>query len=153
MPRDGAPDLWDRVRERLRDRVAPRSFETWIGPIRCLRLSPDDALLGVPNVFILDWVEEGGFFESPRHTTGARIDYAFTHNVLVRTAALAGMDTLFDERMALTGGSDAEFFRRFARTGHRIVWADEALVFEWVPATRSRLRCIPAAALPSSSKV
>lgn len=92
------------------------------------------------------WVEEGGFFESPRHTTGARIDYAFTHNVLVRTAALADMDPLFDERMALTGGSDAEFFRRFARSGHRIVWADEALVFEWVPATRSRLRWLLARA-------
>ena len=33
------------------------------------------------------WVVEGGFFEHPRHLTGAPIDYAFTHNVLIRAAA------------------------------------------------------------------
>src|SRR5262245_44132399 len=88
------------------------------------------------------WVERGGFFERPRHATGARLREAFTHNVLVRTRALAGLDALFDERMALSGGSDVELFRRFAARGHSIVWADEALVFEWVPRSRSNARWI-----------
>jgi glycosyltransferase involved in cell wall biosynthesis len=85
------------------------------------------------------WIERGGFFERPRHATGTRIDYAFTHNVLVSTRALTDMPTLFDERMALTGGSDSEFFARFVEWGHRIVWADAAVVSEWVPASRARL--------------
>jgi glycosyltransferase involved in cell wall biosynthesis len=88
------------------------------------------------------WVERGGFFERPRHATGARLDQAFTHNVLVRTPALARLDALFDERMALSGGSDVELFRRFAARGHSIVWADEALVFEWVPRSRANARWI-----------
>lgn len=88
------------------------------------------------------WVERGRFFERPRHATGARIDYAFTHNVLVRTAALAALDLLFDERMALSGGSDGELFRRLAARGHPIVWADEAVVFEWVPRSRANARWI-----------
>jgi glycosyltransferase involved in cell wall biosynthesis len=85
------------------------------------------------------WIEQGGLFERPRHTTGARIDYAYTHNVLVSTRALGTLEALFDERMALTGSSDTELFERFARRGHRIVWADGAVVREWVPASRARL--------------
>jgi glycosyltransferase involved in cell wall biosynthesis len=88
------------------------------------------------------WVERGGFFERPRHATGARLDQAFTHNVLVRTRALAQLDSLFDERLALCGGSDVELFRRFAARGHAIVWADEAVVFEWVPRSRANARWI-----------
>ncbi len=123
----------------------------WLAELHRVQRSGDaDAVAGPQLPRFYDspprWIAEGRFFESPRRTTGARIEHAFTHNVLVRTAALAGMDALFDERMALTGGSDAEFFRRFARTGHRIVWADEALVFEWVPATRARLRWLLARA-------
>lgn len=88
------------------------------------------------------WIERGRFFERPRHATGARIDYAFTHNVLVRTRALAGQGAPFDERMALSGGSDGELFRRLAARGHPIVWADDAVVFEWVPRSRANARWI-----------
>lgn len=86
------------------------------------------------------WIERGGFFEPSRRATGTAIDKAYTGNVLVRTAALAGMERLFDERMALSGGSDEEFFRRFAASGRRIVWADGAIVHEWVPRSRATLR-------------
>lgn len=85
------------------------------------------------------WIERGGFFDRPRHTTGQRIGYARTGNVLIATRALARMDHLFDERMALTGSSDTEFFRRFAARGNRIVWADGAVVREWVQPTRAKL--------------
>jgi GT2 family glycosyltransferase len=88
------------------------------------------------------WVERGGFFARPRFATGARLEQAFTHNVLVRTGSLARLGPLFDEGMALSGGSDAELFRRFAARGHAIVWADGALVFEWVPRSRANARWI-----------
>lgn len=83
------------------------------------------------------WIARGGLFERPRHTTGQCIGYARTGNVLIATEALAKMDHLFDERMALTGSSDTEFFRRFAACGNRIVWADGAVVHEWVQPTRA----------------
>lgn len=86
------------------------------------------------------WIERGRLFEPARFATGTRLASAFTGNVLVRTRALAAMDALFDERMALVGGSDDEFFRRFAGDGHAIVWADEARAHEWVPASRASLR-------------
>ena len=92
------------------------------------------------------WLTRGGLFERPRHATGARIDYAYTCNVLVRTAALAQMDAFFDERLALSGGSDSEFFERFAASGRRIVWADAAIAHEWVPASRVSVRWLLARA-------
>jgi GT2 family glycosyltransferase len=86
------------------------------------------------------WIERGRFFEYARHATGRRIDYAFSGNVLVRVAALERGGFRFDEDMALTGGSDVELFRRFARAGGRIVWADGAIVHECIPAGRATLR-------------
>jgi glycosyltransferase involved in cell wall biosynthesis len=83
------------------------------------------------------WLERGRLFDLPRHATGARLATAYSGNVLVATRALSQMDRLFDERMALLGGSDDEFFRRFAARGHRIVWADGARVHEWVPPARA----------------
>jgi len=88
------------------------------------------------------WVLAGRLFERPRRETGERVGTAATHNVLLTTRALAPLPRLFDERMALCGGSDDEFFRRFDAAGHRIVWADEAVVREWVPPSRARLAWI-----------
>jgi len=88
------------------------------------------------------WIERGRFFERPRYATGARIHQALTGNVLVRTRSLVSLRELFDERMALLGGEDSELFRRFAAQGHTIVWADAAVVFEWVPRSRANARWI-----------
>jgi glycosyltransferase involved in cell wall biosynthesis len=92
------------------------------------------------------WIEAGGFFLRPRHATGERLPEAFTNNVLISSAVLTSMSSWFDEGMALSGGSDVEFFRRVATAGHAIVWADDAVVRECVPASRLNLRWILARA-------
>ena len=84
-----------------------------------------------------DWVRRGEFFTPARHATGTSLDRAFTNNVLVRREALERLPHFFDERMALTGGSDTHLFQRLARAGCRIVWCDEALVHDHVPASRA----------------
>jgi succinoglycan biosynthesis protein ExoM len=86
------------------------------------------------------WIEAGGFFARPRHDTGERLPEAFTNNVLIASTVLTSMGSLFDEAMALSGGSDVEFFRRVAGAGHAIVWSDEAVVYECVPGSRLKLR-------------
>jgi succinoglycan biosynthesis protein ExoM len=83
------------------------------------------------------WVVEGGFHERPRYPTGTQCHVAYTNNVLVRTTVFKGVDRYFDESMALNGGDDVEFFSRVDRAGFRIVWADNAIVHESVPASRS----------------
>ena len=89
---------------------------------------------------IPSWVRAGGFFEPPTRPTGALLDEAWTGNVLIRCAFLAEHpDLRFDERMALTGGSDSELFSRAAERGARIVWCAEAWVEEEIPESRARL--------------
>jgi succinoglycan biosynthesis protein ExoM len=82
------------------------------------------------------WAARGRLFERPRFPTGTRRNRAFTNNVLFRGDIFDRVRPHFDERMAMTGGSDAHFSRRVHRAGYRIVWADRAEVHETVPASR-----------------
>jgi GT2 family glycosyltransferase len=90
------------------------------------------------------WIAQGGFFASPRFRDGEPRPVAFTGNALVRESALAGLGRLFDER--LQRGEDTELFRRLAQRGHRIVWADGALILHAVEPERACLRWILARA-------
>jgi len=115
----------------------------WLAELLRVQGSHGADAVGGPVVPVFElpapaWIER--FFERPRYRTGACLNVAYTHNVLVSTRALAGLGGLFDERLALMGSSDSELFQRFARRGHRIVWADRAQVREFVPPSRARLR-------------
>jgi succinoglycan biosynthesis protein ExoM len=84
------------------------------------------------------WVVEGGFYDRTRYPTGHSLPHAHTGNVLVQRQVFEATGP-FDDRFALTGGEDLQFFRRARATGARIIWADEAAVEEWVPASRANL--------------
>jgi succinoglycan biosynthesis protein ExoM len=88
------------------------------------------------------WVTKDGFFHRTRYPTGYRLVEAATNNVLVRSRVFREMDNHFDERLALTGGSDGHFFRRVHRAGYKMVWADEAVVYEWVPQSRINVKWV-----------
>lgn len=60
-----------------------------------------------------------------------------TANVLMSATALHAMgERPFDDRMALTGGSDKQLFTRMQRKGFRFAWSEEAVVTELIPASR-----------------
>lgn len=85
-----------------------------------------------------EWVQEGRFFDRPRYETGHELPHAHTHNVLVRRSVFEKTGS-FDNRFALTGGEDLQFFRRVKADGARIVWANDAAVEEWIPASRANV--------------
>lgn len=85
-----------------------------------------------------DWMRD--LFNHARHPTGTQVRHAGTGNVLIRTGLLRERNLAFDERLALTGGEDTHFFLRLARLGALQVWADEAVVHEWVPRSRMTVR-------------
>ena len=63
-----------------------------------------------------------------------------TGNVLLRRECLEGLiKPCFDPAFALTGGEDKEFFTRMRLSGARFAWADDAIVFAEVPASRGKL--------------
>jgi succinoglycan biosynthesis protein ExoM len=88
------------------------------------------------------WVEQGKFFEHPRHPTGQPLKMAHAANVLMNSDVFKEMKKPFDERFALIGGEDTHFFMRVHQDGRKMVWADEALVYEFVPESRIKVRWI-----------
>ncbi len=82
------------------------------------------------------WAARSGAYDPPRYATGAPRPFAYTNNVLFAAELVRDGAARFDESMRYTGGSDKEFFARLARAGHRIVWADDAVTFEWYPRER-----------------
>lgn len=91
------------------------------------------------NQSVPNWIIKGKFFERSRHSTGHLLKGAATNNVLIRKEILQKMQPCFDERLALSGGSDWHFFRRVHNEGYKIIWANDALVSEWIPASRANL--------------
>jgi glycosyltransferase involved in cell wall biosynthesis len=98
-------------------------------------ISPHFVDKNVPN-----WVIEGKFFEPLSHPVGTSLTLAATNNVLVRAEIYKKHQLFFDERFALTGGSDTHFFWRASKMGFKIIWADQAFVDEWIPASRTKIQ-------------
>lgn len=71
--------------------------------------------------------------------TGALLHLAATNNVLISLDFVKMHNLKFDERMALSGGSDTEFFYRFSSLGGQIRWCGDAIVYEGVPSSRMTL--------------
>ncbi len=95
-----------------------------------------------PAADVPTWVIKGKFFEAPRYPTGHLLKFTSTNNVLLRARIFREMDQIFDERFALTGGEDTHFFMRVYRAGYKLVWADLAVVYEWVPKSRTNIKWI-----------
>lgn len=115
---------------------------SWLATLRaCMDSSDADAVWGpVVSVFPAEtpeWVHEGGFFSRSRYPTGTVFDQAATNNVLVRRTAVEQLELpRFDERFSASGGSDSHLFHRIHNKGGKIVWCDEAIVYEDVPLSR-----------------
>jgi glycosyltransferase involved in cell wall biosynthesis len=127
--------------------------EDWLDQLLLAqRLADADAVAGrVVPVFEEDtpaWIVEGGFFGAPRRSFGLDmpkiedlqpLDRAATNNVLVRTATMRQLGLRFDTTFAFSGGEDTLFFCTLHKNGGRIVFADRAVVYDHIPASRAAL--------------
>jgi succinoglycan biosynthesis protein ExoM len=82
------------------------------------------------------WVAAGGFFERRRMPTGSSVSVAATNNLLLDLEWVHRNGLRFDVRFGLSGGSDDLFTRQMHARGGRMVWCDEAVVIDVVPANR-----------------
>ncbi|HWM88070.1 MAG TPA: glycosyltransferase family 2 protein [Kofleriaceae bacterium] len=113
----------------------------WLAELLRVRAEHDADVVTGPVVPLFSgeipkWATRSKFFNRNRFPTGTLRDRAFTNNVLFRAEIFDKVQPNFDERMAMTGGSDTHFSRRVHRAGYKIVWADAAEVFETFPASR-----------------
>ena len=89
-----------------------------------------------------DWIVKGKFFEPPRFQTGESRPVAYTNNVIVKAEILRNLDPPFDNRFATSGGSDCYLFLKLYKAGYKIIWADEAIVYDLIPLSRANLKWI-----------
>ena len=83
------------------------------------------------------WITAGRFFDRRRLPTGTEVTIAATNNLLLDLAQVRALGLTFDERFGISGGSDMLMTRRLTAAGGRMVWCDEAIVIDVVPADRS----------------
>lgn len=88
------------------------------------------------------WIIQGNFFKQKSRPTGQLRHVAYTNNVLIRGKIIRKLDRIFDHRFALTGGEDSELFLRLNAMNYKIVWANKAVVEEWVSPNRTNLAWI-----------
>jgi succinoglycan biosynthesis protein ExoM len=82
------------------------------------------------------WVAAGGFFDRRRMPTGTPVRVAATNNLLLDLGWVRRNGLRFDARFGLSGGSDDLFTRQLHGRGGLMVWCDEAVVIDVVPASR-----------------
>jgi succinoglycan biosynthesis protein ExoM len=97
------------------------------------------------------WMAAGRFFDRRRLPTGTPVDVAATNNLLLDMRRIREWGLRFDERFGLTGGSDTLFTRQIGRNGGTLLWCDEALVYDVVPASRLTRRWVLQRALRSGN--
>jgi succinoglycan biosynthesis protein ExoM len=83
------------------------------------------------------WVAAGRFFDRRRLPTGTAVDVAATNNLLLDLTQIHAHGLRFDEAFGASGGSDTLFTRRLVGAGGRMIWCDEAVVIDKVPASRT----------------
>jgi succinoglycan biosynthesis protein ExoM len=88
-----------------------------------------------------DWNRHSDVHDSTgRRSTGELQNKAYTNNTLVSRKVLDTVTPAFHPAFRHTGSSDLHFFLRVHRAGFDIVWCEQALLREDVPASRTTLR-------------
>jgi len=52
-----AQAVWAQAQEKLKERLGPQTFDTWLRPVKALSIGNDAITLKVPNQFFIEWLE------------------------------------------------------------------------------------------------
>lgn len=118
--------------------------EDWLlRMLTVLRESNADAVLGPVRPYFErtppSWITRSRVCERPAYPTGTLLHWKQTRtgNVLLRSSLITEANLQFDPAYG-SGGEDVDFFRRAAQASMRLVWCEEAPVYELVPESRLR---------------
>lgn len=86
-----------------------------------------------------EWLANENFDRTPN---GKLLKRAATNNVMIARKVFAsdGMNMRFDEKMALMGGEDSDFFMRYVAQNGKIIFVKNAIVSEDVMLNRTTLQ-------------
>lgn len=132
-----------------------RPVERWLTLLLDTHLRYQCAVVG-PVISQFDsepesWIAAGGFFNRRRMPTGTPVEVAATNNLLLDLREVRRLGLSFDLDFGLSGGSDTLFTRQLTVAGAKMVWCDEAIVYDMVPASRATRRWVLLRALRSGT--
>jgi succinoglycan biosynthesis protein ExoM len=88
------------------------------------------------------WIRRGRFYDFARQRSGDPVPLNLMRfgNVLLRGSALRAEPGPFDTSYGLSTGEDGDLLVRLARKGSKIIWCNEAIVWEPIESRRLSLR-------------
>ncbi len=119
-----------------------RPQEQWLANLLGSRLQFGADVVVGPVISEFDvipepWIQAGEFFKRRRMPTGSTVTVAATNNLLLDLRVVRAATVRFDLDFGLTGGDDTMFTRQLSQSGACMVWCDEAIVVDVVPAHRT----------------
>lgn len=84
-------EIWDKTKERIRERIGAIAFETWLEPLRCNEKADTGSLvLEAPNSFFKDWVVKHylHLINECLHTTAGRdvpLEFAINPGIIAKS--------------------------------------------------------------------
>jgi succinoglycan biosynthesis protein ExoM len=86
-----------------------------------------------------EWIRRGSFYDWPRIATGTQVPRKNLRfgNLMLRGSAVRSLPGPFDPGFALSAGEDVDMLVRLVKQGAKVVWCDEAAV--WEPVEPKRL--------------
>lgn len=121
--------------------------QNWLAELLRVQRETDADLVAGPVTGILppgtpEMLASSGIFERDSRPDRSEMSDAGSGNLLCRYDVFASRPKAewFRDDFGLTGGGDAELTRRLHSQGSRIVWAANAVAWEYVGASRTNLR-------------
>lgn len=116
--------------------------EPWLEPLldTWRQASPAAVMGRVVSQFDAEldpWIAAGSFFRRRRMPTGTVIPAAAAGNLLLDMHQVRKAGVRFNNRFGLAGGEDTLFSRLLVRSGGKILWCDESVATDFVPANRT----------------
>jgi len=82
------------------------------------------------------WILAGGFFVRRSLPTGSEVTVAAAGNLLLDMSSVRRSAARFESEFGLTGGEDTLFTQRLHRSGCTLLWCNESVVEDLIPAAR-----------------
>lgn len=118
--------------------------ENWIYELVNAAINFNADIVAGPVIKVLpenspNWIRSK-IFAGKRFKTGTLMDICASGNVIFKTEIIIKENTRFDLLYSLTGSEDTKFFMILKKLGYVIIFSNEAVVYEWVPSNRMKLK-------------
>jgi glycosyltransferase involved in cell wall biosynthesis len=89
-----------------------------------------------------EWMRSNDLFYNPVSATGTKAQFTWTSNCIIYAPLIKKMPEPFDPEYGISGGGDPHLFERLEKQGANFVYCREAIVYEYLPQSRTRISYI-----------